>query len=73
MPESMRQGLANLRFEKARAQDFAGSDFDLITIFDAFHDMGDPVGAVAHARQNRAESATAHMMLVEPKAGDTPC
>lgn len=63
------KGYANLRFEKARAQDFTGSDFDLITIFDAFHDMGDPVGAAAHARSALKRDGT--LMLVEPKAGDT--
>ena len=42
--------LRNVRFETARAQDFKGSGYDLVTVFDALHDMGDPVGAVAHIR-----------------------
>ena len=45
-------GLRNVRFETARAQDFKGSGYDLVTVFDALHDMGDPVGAVAHIRNS---------------------
>jgi hypothetical protein len=29
-------------FETARAQDYEGGDFDLVTMFDALHDMGGP-------------------------------
>jgi len=61
-------GLANLRFEVGRAQDFRGADFDLVTMFDALHDMGDPVGAVAHARDVLKPDGT--LMLVEPMAAD---
>lgn len=60
--------LPNLRFEAARAQDFSGSGFDLITMFDALHDMGDPVGAAAHIRKAIKPDGT--WMLVEPMAGD---
>lgn len=63
------RGFDNIRFECARAQDFAGSDYDLVTIFDAFHDMGDPVGAAAHARNVLKPEGT--LMLVEPQAGDS--
>jgi SAM-dependent methyltransferase len=62
-------GLANVRFETARAQDYGGAGFDLVTMFDALHDMGDPVGAAAHVRETLAPDGT--LMLVEPKAGDT--
>ncbi|ARP98728.1 class I SAM-dependent methyltransferase [Pseudorhodoplanes sinuspersici] len=61
-------GVRNIRFEVGRAQDFAGSGFDLVTMFDALHDMGDPVGAAAHARKVLKSDGT--LMLVEPKAGD---
>jgi len=61
--------LPNVRFETARAQDYAGSDFDLVTMFDALHDMGDPVGAAGHIRQTLKSDGT--LMLVEPKAGDS--
>jgi SAM-dependent methyltransferase len=60
--------LPNVRFEVARAQDYPGRDFDLVTIFDALHDMGDPVGACAHARTTLKADGT--LMLVEPMAGD---
>ena len=60
---------AGLGFETARAQDYQGSDFDLITMFDALHDMGDPVGAAAHARRTLKPDGT--LMLVEPMAGDS--
>jgi SAM-dependent methyltransferase len=66
---SYANGLANVRFETARAQDYPGSDFDLVTMFDALHDMGDPVGAVAHVRKTLKPDGT--LMLVEPMAGDS--
>jgi SAM-dependent methyltransferase len=60
-------GRRNVRFEVARAQDFAGH-YDLVTMFDSLHDMGDPIGAVAHIRNVLADDGT--LMLVEPLAGD---
>lgn len=57
-------------FEVSKAKDYQGSDFDLICFFDALHDMGDPVGAAAHARNAVAPDGT--VMLVEPYAGDSP-
>ncbi|TMC93795.1 MAG: class I SAM-dependent methyltransferase, partial [Chloroflexi bacterium] len=33
-----------LKFEVALAQSFPGSGYDLVTMFDCLHDMGDPVG-----------------------------
>jgi SAM-dependent methyltransferase len=62
-------GHRNVRFETARAQDYEGSGFDLVTMFDALHDMGDPVGAAAHIRETLAPGGT--LMLVEPRAGDS--
>ncbi|MGK9170750.1 methyltransferase domain-containing protein [Inquilinus limosus] len=62
-------GLGNVRFEVARAQDYQGNDYDLVTLFDALHDMGDPVGAAAHARRTLKSDGT--LMLVEPMAGDS--
>jgi ubiquinone/menaquinone biosynthesis C-methylase UbiE len=60
--------LRNVRFEVARAQDFQGSDYDLVAMFDALHDMGDPAGAAAHVRDSLKPDGT--FMLVEPMAGD---
>ena len=55
-------------FEVASAKDFPGTDYDLITYFDCLHDMGDPAGAIAHARTALRDDGT--VMLVEPYAGD---
>lgn len=57
-------------FQASRAKDYPGRDFDLICFFDALHDMGDPVGAAAHARQSLKPDGT--LMLVEPFASDRP-
>jgi SAM-dependent methyltransferase len=57
-----------VHFQVASAQDFPGSDYDLVCIFDALHDMGDPVGAARHIRDAMAASGT--WLLVEPAAGD---
>jgi 2-polyprenyl-3-methyl-5-hydroxy-6-metoxy-1,4-benzoquinol methylase len=59
----------NLRFDVASAQTFPGSGFDLVTVFDSLHDMGDPVGAAKHVRQALAADGT--WLIVEPIAGDT--
>lgn len=62
-------GLPNLRFEESTAKEFPLADgFDLVTIFDALHDMGDPVGACSHIRESLRPGGT--LMLVEPMAGD---
>jgi hypothetical protein len=39
-----------------------------VCFFDCLHDMGDPVGACAHARSALAPGGT--VLLVEPMAGD---
>ena len=62
-------GVTNVRFEVASAQDYPGEGFDFACIFDALHDMGDPVGAARHIRETLAPGGT--FMLVEPLAGDT--
>jgi SAM-dependent methyltransferase len=54
------------RFQVASAQDFPGGDYDLVCVFDALHDMGDPVGAAQHVHQALAEDGT--WLLVEPAA-----
>jgi 2-polyprenyl-3-methyl-5-hydroxy-6-metoxy-1,4-benzoquinol methylase len=61
-------GLANVSFEVAAAKDFGGEDYDLVCIFDALHDMGDPVGAARHVLETLAPDGT--WMIVEPAAGD---
>lgn len=56
-----------VRFEIAPATAFPGG-YDLVTLFDCFHDMGDPVAAAAHIR--RAVTPGGACMIVEPAAGD---
>ena len=58
-----------VRFETAAAADFPGHGFDLACVFDALHDMGDPVGAARHIRD--ALTADGTLLLVEPMAGET--
>jgi SAM-dependent methyltransferase len=55
-------------FEVARAQDFPGEGYDLVAIFDALHDMGDPVGAATHVRKALKPDGT--WLIVEPFAND---
>lgn len=59
---------ANAAFEVAGAADFPGEGHDLVTCFDALHDMGDPVGVAAHICRALAPDGT--FMAVEPIAGD---
>ena len=59
---------SNIRFEIGRAQDYAGANYDLVTMFDALHDMGDPVGAISHIGKTIASDGT--LMIVEPMAAD---
>ena len=54
-------------FQQADAKSYDGT-YDLICFFDCLHDMGDPVGAAAHAREHLAEDGT--VLLVEPFALD---
>jgi SAM-dependent methyltransferase len=55
-------------FATARADDYPGSDYDLICFFDCLHDLGDPLAAAAHAAKAIARDGT--VMLVEPFAND---
>ena len=50
------------------ASAYAG-EFDLVCFFDAVHDMGDPVGALAHA--GAALAPGGQVFAVEPFAEDT--
>ncbi len=59
-----------VRFEVAPAKAIVDRDFDLITMFDCLHDMGDPRGCAAHMHTLLKDDGC--WMLVEPIAGDTP-
>ncbi len=56
------------RFEVAAASSYSGTGYDLVTMFDCLHDMGDPAGAARHVRQSLSPDGT--WMIVEPAAGD---
>jgi SAM-dependent methyltransferase len=56
------------RFEAVDATTEQGEDYDLVTMFDCLHDMGDPVGAARQVRKMLAADGT--WMIVEPMAGD---
>jgi SAM-dependent methyltransferase len=67
--ETAEAGLGSrVRFEAAPAAAFPGNGYDLVTMFDCLHDMGDPVGAARHVRQALAPDGT--WMIVEPLAAD---
>ena len=57
-----------IRFEVEPADAYTGEGYDLVTMFDCLHDMGDPVGAAQHVLGTLAPDGT--WMLVEPAAGD---
>lgn len=59
-----------VRFEVAKAKDIAEDEFDLITMFDCLHDMGDPAGCARHMHEILAPGGT--WMIVEPIAADSP-
>ena len=55
-------------FEAVPAASNSGHGYDLVTMFDCLHDMGDPAGAARHVRESLAADGT--WMIVEPAAGD---
>jgi 2-polyprenyl-3-methyl-5-hydroxy-6-metoxy-1,4-benzoquinol methylase len=65
--DAVSQGVTqNTDFEVASAKEFRGTNYDLVTMFDCLHDMGDPVGAVEHVRKSLKLDGT--LMVVEPFA-----
>jgi 2-polyprenyl-3-methyl-5-hydroxy-6-metoxy-1,4-benzoquinol methylase len=55
-------------FHVAPAAGYKGGEYDLVTMFDCLHDMGDPVGAARHVRSTLGPDGT--WMIVEPNAAD---
>ena len=55
-------------FDTAPAAAYGGTGYDLVTMFDCLHDMGDPAGAARHVRGTLKPDGT--WMIVEPYAGD---
>ncbi len=69
--QAEKEGLKNITFEVAGATDYPGDDYDLVTFFDCFHDMGNPSGAAKHVLQT-LKKKNGTWMLVEPFANDKP-
>jgi SAM-dependent methyltransferase len=67
--EAEKEGLKNIAFEVSEATNYPGDDYDLITFFDCFHDMGNPTGAAKHVLQT-LKKKNGTWMLVEPFAND---
>jgi len=57
-----------VKFEVEPASAYRGAGYELVTMFDCLHDMGDPVGAARHVHRTLAREGT--WMIVEPRAGD---
>jgi len=57
-----------VQFEIASAKTFPAKGYDFIACFDCIHDMGDPVGALAHIREALKNDGS--FMMVEPFAND---
>jgi hypothetical protein len=66
---SSEPGTPAVHFGIATAKDFPGRDYGFVTVFDALHDMGDPVGAALHVKHSLQRDGT--FMIVEPMAGDS--
>jgi SAM-dependent methyltransferase len=61
-------GVNNATFGVATAKEFPGEGYDLVAFFDCLHDLGDPVGAMAHVRT--ALDSNGSVLIVEPAAGN---
>jgi SAM-dependent methyltransferase len=55
-------------FAAQPAASYSGEGYDLVTMFDCLHDMGDPAGAARHVHRSLAPDGT--WLIVEPRAGD---
>lgn len=55
-------------FEVAGAEDFKGGDYDLVCVFNALHEWGDPVWAARRIRDSLAPGGT--WMFTEPRTDD---
>jgi SAM-dependent methyltransferase len=58
-----------ISYQVASAQTFNNGPYGLVTTFDCLHDMGDPLGAARHIRQQLTDDGT--WMIVEPAAGSS--
>ena len=67
--EAARAGVEDrVTFEVAGADEFGGRDYDLVCVFNALHEWGDPVRAAAHIRDALAPDGT--WMFTEPQTDE---
>jgi SAM-dependent methyltransferase len=66
---ALARAVERVHFDVARAEQYPGRDYDLVTFFDCLHDMSDPVGAARHVRSTLKPDGI--WMVVEPFAGET--
>jgi SAM-dependent methyltransferase len=67
--DARRTGLeGRVSFQRESAKSYPGQGYDLVTMFDCLHDLGDPVGAAIHVKESLAKEGT--WMIVEPHASD---
>ena len=59
-----------VKFEAVTAKEIAETGYDLVTMYDCLHDMGDPQGCAKHMRHILAPGGS--WMIVEPIAGNRP-
>ncbi len=65
-----KEGVADrVKFGVADAKSYPEENLDLVTVFDALHDMGDPAGTSKHVFRSLNSEGT--WMIVEPMAGET--
>lgn len=67
--QAEKEGLKNATFEVAGSTDYPGDEYDLVTFFDCFHDMGNPAGAAKHVLQT-LKKKNGTWMIVEPFSND---
>jgi hypothetical protein len=67
--QAEKEGLQNISFEVAQATDYPGEVYDLVALFDCFHDIGDPIGAAKHSLQ-ALKKKYGTLLLVEPFANE---
>jgi SAM-dependent methyltransferase len=66
---AQKAGVADhVSFQVTPAAGYEGSGYDLVTMFDCLHDMGDPVGAARHVLSTLKPDGS--WLIVEPYAGD---
>ncbi|MEE9498385.1 MAG: hypothetical protein V3V24_03500 [Nitrospinaceae bacterium] len=51
-----KKGLDNVTFATAKAKDFPGEGYELVTFFDCLHDMGDPADSRGSAALRKHRS-----------------